>query len=140
MKKIGLIALIVVLALGVIGVGYAAWSQNFNIGGTVSAGGTTSSGGSSAASSGTGSSAVTSISKDGVTWTFAAPVVAGQFVTGDFWIVGPATVTAISTVAMPGIASAPVASRLVIFARACGAHARGQGRSAAGDGRRRRFR
>ena len=65
-------------------------------GGTVSAGGTTSSGGSSAASSGTGSSAVTSISKDGVTWTFAAPVVAGQFVTGDFWIVGPATVTAIS--------------------------------------------
>ena len=42
------------------------------------------------------SSLVTSISKDGVTWTFAAPVLAGQFVTGDYWIVGPATVTAIS--------------------------------------------
>jgi hypothetical protein len=43
-----------------------------------------------------GSGLVTSISKDGVTWTFAAPVLAGQFVTGDYWIVGPATVTAIS--------------------------------------------
>ena len=42
------------------------------------------------------SSMVTSISKDGVTWTFSAPVLAGQFVTGDWWIVGPATVTAIS--------------------------------------------
>ena len=39
---------------------------------------------------------VTSISKDGVTWTFAAPVLAGKFVTGDWWIVGPATVSAIS--------------------------------------------
>ena len=38
MKKIGLIALIVVLSLGVIGVGYAAWSQTFNVTGTVSAG------------------------------------------------------------------------------------------------------
>jgi hypothetical protein len=38
MKKIGLIALIVVLSLGIIGVGYAAWSQTFNITGTVSAG------------------------------------------------------------------------------------------------------
>jgi hypothetical protein len=43
-----------------------------------------------------GSGMVTSISKDGVTWTFAAPVLAGQFVTGDYWILGPATVTAIS--------------------------------------------
>src|SRR6202142_782712 len=43
-----------------------------------------------------GSGTVTSISKDGVTWTFATPVLAGQFVTGDYWIVGPATVTAIS--------------------------------------------
>jgi hypothetical protein len=30
-----------------------------------------------------------------VTWTFSTPVLAGQFVTGDWWIVGPATVTAI---------------------------------------------
>ena len=35
MKKIGLIAIIVVLALGIIGVGYAAWSQVLNINGNV---------------------------------------------------------------------------------------------------------
>ncbi len=38
MKKIGLIALIVVLTLGIIGVGYAAWSQVLNISGNVSTG------------------------------------------------------------------------------------------------------
>jgi hypothetical protein len=38
MKKIGLIAIIVVLAFGIIGVGYAAWSQNINITSTVSVG------------------------------------------------------------------------------------------------------
>ena len=38
MKKIGLIAIVVVLALGIIGVGYAAWSQNINITSTVSVG------------------------------------------------------------------------------------------------------
>ena len=38
MKKIGLIALIVVLALGIIGVGYAAWTQAFSISGTVASG------------------------------------------------------------------------------------------------------
>jgi hypothetical protein len=37
-----------------------------------------------------------SITKDGVTWTFAKPAVVGQFVTGDYWVVGPVTVTAIS--------------------------------------------
>ncbi len=37
MKKIGFIALIVVLALGVIGVGYAAWSPVLNISGTATA-------------------------------------------------------------------------------------------------------
>jgi len=37
MKKIGLIALIVVLSLGIIGVGYAAWSQTLHITGTASA-------------------------------------------------------------------------------------------------------
>jgi hypothetical protein len=39
--------------------------------------------------------AVSSLTKDGITWTFATPVVAGQFVTGDYYIVGPATVSAI---------------------------------------------
>ena len=38
MKKIGLIAIIVVLCLGIIGVGYAAWNQNINITSTVSVG------------------------------------------------------------------------------------------------------
>jgi len=38
---------------------------------------------------------VSSITKDGITWTFSSPVTAGQFVNGDWWIVGPATVSAI---------------------------------------------
>jgi hypothetical protein len=47
---------------------------------------------------------VTSITKDGITWTFSQPVLAGQFVTGDWWVVGPATVTGLNpapTTAMP---------------------------------------
>jgi hypothetical protein len=55
-----------------------------------------SDGASSTTASDGSSGLVASISKDGVTWTFAAPMLAGQFVTGDYWIVGPATVTAIS--------------------------------------------
>ncbi|HTP51955.1 MAG TPA: hypothetical protein VMK42_14775 [Anaeromyxobacteraceae bacterium] len=43
---------------------------------------------------------VTSISKDGVTWTFASPVRAGQFVNGDWWVLGPVTVTAIDPAPM----------------------------------------
>lgn len=38
---------------------------------------------------------VSSISKDGITWTFSAPVPVGQFVTGDYYVVGPVTITAI---------------------------------------------
>jgi predicted ribosomally synthesized peptide with SipW-like signal peptide len=38
MKKIGLIALIVVLSLGIIGVGYAAWSANLTVNGQVKTG------------------------------------------------------------------------------------------------------
>jgi hypothetical protein len=38
MKKIGLIAIIVVLALGIIGVGYAAWSQTLNANATLNTG------------------------------------------------------------------------------------------------------
>jgi Bacterial Ig-like domain (group 2) len=38
----------------------------------------------------------TSIAKDGITWTFSAPVPVGQFVNGDYYVVGPVTVTAIS--------------------------------------------
>jgi hypothetical protein len=38
MKKTGLLILVVVLALGAIGVGYAAWSQNLTVKGDVSTG------------------------------------------------------------------------------------------------------
>jgi hypothetical protein len=36
-----------------------------------------------------------SITKDGVTWTFSQPAPVGQFVTGDYYVVGPVTITAI---------------------------------------------
>jgi hypothetical protein len=36
-----------------------------------------------------------SISKDGITWTFSQAVPVGQFVNGDYYVVGPVTVTAI---------------------------------------------
>jgi hypothetical protein len=39
---------------------------------------------------------VTSITKDGITWTFSQPVAMGQFVTGDYYVVGPVTVAAVS--------------------------------------------
>ena len=45
----------------------------------------------SSGSSGTASS----ITKDGITWTFSQPVPVGQFVTGDYYVVGPVTITAI---------------------------------------------
>jgi hypothetical protein len=38
----------------------------------------------------------TSVSKDGITWTFSQAVPVGKFITGDFYVVGPVTVTAIS--------------------------------------------
>ena len=36
-----------------------------------------------------------SVCKDGITWTFSAPVPVGQFVNGDYYVVGPVTITAI---------------------------------------------
>src|SRR5271157_704957 len=36
-----------------------------------------------------------SVTKDGITWTFSQPVPVGQFVTGDSYVVGPVTITAI---------------------------------------------
>jgi len=38
----------------------------------------------------------TSVSKDGITWTFASPARVGQFVNGDYYVVGTVSVTAIS--------------------------------------------
>ena len=37
-----------------------------------------------------------SITKDGITWTFSETVPVGQFVNGDYYVVGPVTITAIS--------------------------------------------
>jgi hypothetical protein len=37
-----------------------------------------------------------SITKDGITWTFSQAVPVGQFVNGDYYVVGPVTITAIS--------------------------------------------
>ena len=39
---------------------------------------------------------VSSISQYGITWTFDKPYEAGQFATGDYWVVGPVTITAVS--------------------------------------------
>jgi hypothetical protein len=39
---------------------------------------------------------VSSISQYGVTWTFDKAYEAGQFVTGDWWVVGPVTITSVS--------------------------------------------
>ncbi len=38
----------------------------------------------------------TSITKDGITWAFSQAVPVGQFVTGDYYVVGPVTITAIN--------------------------------------------
>jgi hypothetical protein len=38
----------------------------------------------------------TSITKDGITWTFSQAAAVGQFVNGDYYVVGPVTVTSIS--------------------------------------------
>jgi hypothetical protein len=45
-----------------------------------------------------------SITKDGITWTFSQAVPAGQFVNGDYFVVGPVTITAIDP---PPTTSAP---------------------------------
>lgn len=49
------------------------------------------------------SSAVTSVTQHGITWTFADDETCGQFVNGDYWCVSPVSVTGIS----PGYTSSP---------------------------------
>jgi hypothetical protein len=39
---------------------------------------------------------LSSVTKDGITWTFSEPERVGRFITGDYYVVGSATVTAIS--------------------------------------------
>jgi hypothetical protein len=67
-----------------------------------------------------------SVSDHGITWTFAKPVTAGRFITGDPWIVCPATVVAISPPPGGGrngsvLNVAPVADRTGFDARTEGA-------------------
>jgi hypothetical protein len=44
------------------------------------------------------------VSQHGITWTFSEPRTVGRFVTGDWWVVGPVTITAVSP--RPGPADA----------------------------------
>lgn len=37
-----------------------------------------------------------SITQYGITWTFAEPVASGQFVNGDYWVLGPVVINAVS--------------------------------------------
>lgn len=52
-----------------------------------------------------------SITKDGITWTFSQPVAVGQFVNGDYFVVGPVTITAIDP---PPTTSAPYMNGSVV--------------------------
>jgi hypothetical protein len=52
-----------------------------------------------------------SITKDGITWTFSQPVPVGQFVNGDYFVVGPVTITAIDP---PPTTSAPYMNGSVV--------------------------
>ena len=45
---------------------------------------------------------LSSVTKDGITWTFQAPARVGSFVNGDYYVVGPVTVVAISPPATNG--------------------------------------
>lgn len=44
----------------------------------------------------TAQQSVTQIQRHGITWTFAQPVEAGQFVNGDWWVRGPASVSSVA--------------------------------------------
>ena len=50
----------------------------------------------------------TEVSQYGITWKFDRPVASGQFVTGDWWVVGPVTVVSITPVPGPAPAEASV--------------------------------
>ncbi len=55
-----------------------------------------------------GGERVDRIEQYGITWTFASPVRAGRFVTGDWWVVGPVTVESVTPA--PGPAGGAAAS------------------------------
>lgn len=73
-------------------------------GGAAGTGGVSAAGGSAGANTagqggttdgGSQGSLVTKISNLGITWNFKSPVRAGQFITGDWWVVGPVTVQSV---------------------------------------------
>jgi hypothetical protein len=47
-----------------------------------------------------------SVTQYGITWTFDKPYNVGQFVTGDYWVVGPVTITGVSPAPGPSASSA----------------------------------
>jgi hypothetical protein len=56
---------------------------------------------------------VSSITQYGITWTFDAKYPSGQFINGDYWVVGPVTVTAIThphVVGLDGSMANPIGS------------------------------
>ena len=53
-------------------------------------------------SAASGQNTCSSVSRHGITWRFDLPVECGQFVNGDWWIVGPVTVASISPAQAPG--------------------------------------
>jgi hypothetical protein len=50
-----------------------------------------------------GNISVSQITKAGVTWTLSAPATAGNYINGDYWVVGPVTITDINLGALNDI-------------------------------------
>ena len=42
-----------------------------------------------------------SVSQYGITWTFDQPYTVGRFVTGDWWVLGPATIAQVRQLTVP---------------------------------------
>jgi hypothetical protein len=49
-----------------------------------------------------------SVTQYGITWTFDKPYPVGQFVTGDWWVIGPVTVVSVTPSPGPAPADEPV--------------------------------
>ncbi len=58
---------------------------------------------------------VKTITQYGITWTFEQEVPAGQFVTGDWWVVGPVTVVSVSPAPGPAPADEPATEAKSIY-------------------------
>ncbi|MEZ0298554.1 MAG: hypothetical protein ACAI35_19060 [Candidatus Methylacidiphilales bacterium] len=58
---------------------------------------------------------VKEITQYGVTWTFEKPCLAGQFITGDWWVAGPVTVVTVSPKPQPAPADEPITDGKSIY-------------------------